>query len=133
MLLAASGIVTVQADNGIGALLSLYEAFAACVLFLVTPPAVESALERLFFTTRQLPEVYSARQAVSLKMDHAARAMTEVAGTVDAVSEKLAGLSAPEPGTIYREASDDICRLYKVDERFFVTLIKRKIFGRIGG
>ncbi len=110
MLLISVGIVTVGAGDEAAAILSLYETAAAGVLFLVTPAVAESALERVFRTTRQLPQVRSARQAAALKMDHAARAMTEVAGTVDTVSAQLAGLSAPEPGSIYHAVSDEVCR-----------------------
>lgn len=38
-----------------------------------------------------------------MRMEFAARAMQEVAGTVDGVSKKLAGLSAPDLGGIYPE------------------------------
>lgn len=110
MLLSAVGIVTVQAESEVAVILALYETVAAGVLFLVTPAAAESALERTFRATRRLPEVRSARQAVAAQMSQAARAMTEVAGTVDAVSAELAGLSAPDSGSIYRAVSEDICR-----------------------
>lgn len=110
MLLIAVGIVTVSAGDEAAAILTLYETAAASVLFLVTPPVAESVLERVFRTTRHLPQVRSARQAAALKMDHAARAMAEVAGTVDTVSAQLAGLSAPEPGSIYHVVSDEVCR-----------------------
>ncbi len=110
MPLASVGIVAVVSMNEAAVIISLYETAAACILFLVMPPIAESAFERLLRTARQLPEVYSARRAAALKMDHAARAMQEVAGTVDAVSAQLANLGAPEPGSIYHAVSDSVCR-----------------------
>lgn len=113
MLLASTGIVTVLAENETAVVLALYEAAAACAIFLVLPPVAESAWERLFRTTKQLPEVRSARQAVALKMGTAARAMVEVAGTVDDVSAQLAGLGAPSPDSIYQAVADEVCRSCK--------------------
>ena len=113
MLLASTGVVTVLAENEALVVLALYEAAAACVIFLVLPPIAESALERVFRTVKQLPEVRSARQAVALKMDHAARAIEEVAGTVDDVSAQLAGLGAPDPGSVYHAAAEEVCRTCK--------------------
>ena len=113
VMLASTGVVTTFAENEAAVILALYETAAACAIFLVLPPIAESALERLFHTTRQLPEVRSARRAVSLKMDHAARAMAEVAGTVDEVSAQLAELGAPNPGSVYQTAADEVCRSCK--------------------
>ncbi len=110
MPMVAVGIVTVSATDEATVIFSLYETLSAAVLFLVMPPVAESAWERLFRTAKQLPQVRSARQAAALKMDHAARAMSEVAGTVDTVSVQLAGLGAPEPGSIYHTVTDEVCR-----------------------
>ena len=109
MLLASTGIVTVLAENEALVILALYEAAAACAIFLVLPPVAESVLERVFRTAKHLPEVRSARQAVALKMDCAARAMAEVAGTVDDVSVQLAGLGAPDIGSVYHATADEVC------------------------
>ncbi|MBR2405666.1 MAG: SpoIIE family protein phosphatase [Clostridia bacterium] len=110
MPLIAVGIVTVVVGDEAAVVFALYETAAACVLFLLLPPIAESAVERLFRATHRLPEVYSARRAAALKMDHAARAMQEVAGTLDTVSAQLAGLGAPEPGSIYHTVSEEVCR-----------------------
>ncbi len=110
MLLAAHGIVVVQGAEETAVIISLYEVIAAGALFLLVPAVAESAVERLLRTTRQLPEVRSAQRAAALKMEQAARAMQEVAGTVDAVSAQLAELSVPEVGTLYRTVSDEVCR-----------------------
>ena len=110
MLLAAVGIVTVNGGDEASVILSLYETGAACILFLVMPPSAERAVGRVFRTAQQLPQVRSARQAAAIKMENASRALHEVAGTVDAVSVKLAGIGAPEPGSMYHAAAEDVCR-----------------------
>ncbi len=107
--LLSIGIATVQASNETVVIIGLYEAAASCLLFLVLPSAAETFIERTFLQTRRLPEVYASRKATALKMEYAAKAMTEVVGTVDTVSSQLAALGAPEVGSVCRECTDDIC------------------------
>lgn len=110
MLLVATGIVAVPSGNEESVVVALYEAAAAGVIFLVLPPSADIVTDWMFHTARRLPEVRSARQAVALKIDHAACAVAEVAGTVDEVSTQLSGLGAPDPGSAYRAATDEVCR-----------------------
>ncbi len=110
MLLAAVGIVTVPTRDEALVILSLYEAAAAGILFMVSPPIVESVWERTFYVRRATPELRAAGQATALKMNCAARAMEEVAGTVDEVSAQLSGLGAPDMGSVYQAVSEDVCR-----------------------
>ncbi len=107
--LLSVAIVTVQAGNEAVVIIGLYEAAASCLLFLVLPSATESAIERTFLQRRRLPEVYASRKATALKMEYAAKAMTEVVDTVDAVSSRLATLGAPEIGGVCRECADFVC------------------------
>lgn len=107
--LLSVGIVTVQANNEAVVIIGLYEAVASCLLFMVLPTSTESVIERTFLQTRRLPEVYASRKATALKMEYAAKAMTEVVGTVDTVSSRLATLGAPEIGSVCRECADLVC------------------------
>ncbi len=109
MYLLSVGIATAQASNETVVIIGLYEAAASCLLFMVLPCATEAFIERTFFQARQLPEVYASRKATALKMEYAAKAMTEVVGTVDTVSFQLATLGAREIGSVCRECTDDIC------------------------
>lgn len=113
LLLVSVTVVSVLSGNEITVLLSVYESLSACILFLLTPPLVEASVEGWFFKGQPLPEVLSARQGAAFKLDCAAKAMVEVAGTVDAVSEQLSGLGAPELGSAYRRATDTVCRSCK--------------------
>lgn len=107
------GIATVQASNEAVVIIGLYESAASCLLFLVLPSAAETLIERTFLQVRQLPEVYASRKATALKMEYAAKAMTEVVGTVDTISCQLATLGAPEIGSMCRECTDEICKTCK--------------------
>ena len=110
MYVVAVGIATVQASHETVIIIGLYEAMASCILFLAMPTVVGTAIERVFLKTRQLPQVKSSRQAVASKLAFAAKAMSEVVGTVDAVSCQLSTLALPEINNICREGTDEICR-----------------------
>lgn len=107
----ANLIVTVGAGEGTAAVVGIYEAAGASIIFVALPAAVDRKINRLFVSARDIPSVEGLRRSVVLRLDYASRAMSEVAQTVDAVSHKLAGLSAPDLGTVYRSVSDDVCRV----------------------
>mgnify|MGYP001060888261 FL=1 len=88
-----------------------HERAGASIIFVALPAAVDRKINRLFVSARDIPSVEGLRRSVVLRLDYASRAMSEVAQTVDAVSHKLAGLSAPDLGTVYRSVSDDVCRV----------------------
>ena len=90
---------------------SVYEVAGASIIFVALPAAVDRRVNRFFGSARDIPAVEGLRRSVVLRLDYASRAMNEVAQTVDAVSHKLAGLSAPDLGTVYRSVSDDVCRV----------------------
>lgn len=113
MYLVSIGIATVQASSEVALIISLYEAIASCLLFLVLPCATETLIERVFLQTRQLPEVYASRKATALKMEYAAKAMAEVVGTVDTISCQLATLGAPDIGSMCRKCTDEVCQKCK--------------------
>ena len=89
----------------------VYEVAGASIIFVALPSSVDRLINRYFGNARDIPAVEGLRRSVVLRLDYASRAMNEVAQTVDAVSHKLAGLSAPDLGTVYRSVSDDVCRV----------------------
>lgn len=102
--------VVASAGEAVAVVIAAYESLAAGVLFLVTPDGVERAAERVLCRDRYLPEVQAVRRAAALKMRHAAEAVAEVARTVDTVSERLSTLGAPDLGSMYETAAEDVCR-----------------------
>lgn len=113
VFIAATAVVTVGLGDELQILIGFYEAGAAGLLFLVMPVSLEVTVERFFLAAHEIPEVQSARQAVSGRMEYAARVMSEVSGTVDTVSKQLAGLSAPDLGSVYRDVSQGVCNKCK--------------------
>ncbi|NLN81795.1 MAG: SpoIIE family protein phosphatase [Clostridiales bacterium] len=109
--MAANLISVITTGKDTAVIIGAYEMMASCLIFLVMPASVDRLINRFFVHSRDLPAVEGLRRSVVMRLDYASKAMKEVAQTVDAVSSKLAGLSAPDLGTVYRSVSDDVCRV----------------------
>lgn len=109
--IVANLIVVMTTGAGSAVIINIYEVAAACIIFVVLPTSVDRLINRFFVHTRDIPAVEGLRRSVVMRLDYASSAMNEVAQTVDAVSHKLAGLSAPDLGSVYRSVSDDVCRV----------------------
>ncbi len=109
--LAANLIVVVSTGKDATIIIGVYEIVAACVLSVAMPTPVYRFINNFFLNAKELPAVEGLRRSVVMRLDYASKAMREVAQTVDAVSHKLAGISAPDLGSVYRSISDDICRV----------------------
>lgn len=106
-----NAVVNLAANPGLEVVVGFYEVAAASVLYVVLPPVLDKKLGVRIGHVREVPAADGLRHSVVMRMEFAARAMQEVAGTVDGVSKKLAGLSAPDLGTVYRNVSDEACRV----------------------
>ncbi len=105
----ASMVLSVGSGEGTEVLSGLYEAIAAAAFFLAIPQRAERSLHGFFNNAQEKPAVEGLRRSVVLRLDVASKAMDEVAGTVDQVSKKLAGVSAPDLGSVYYGVSDNVC------------------------
>ena len=95
--------------GGIPLLIGLYEVLAAGVIFLALPGRAQRWLTGFFTGAEEKPAVEGLRRSVVLRLNVASKAMSEVAGTVDEVSRKLSGVSAPDLGSVYFGVSDSVC------------------------
>lgn len=102
-------MMVLNAGTQLIAIVGLYEVIGGCILFVATPPSIDRKLNRFFVRAHSLPAVEGLRRSVVMRLDVASRAMDEVAGTVTKVSQKLAGISAPDLGGVYRKASNEVC------------------------
>ncbi len=107
----ANLIILMSAGDDTTIIIGIYEVFAASVIFVAIPASVDRFINRFFMSAKDLPAVDGLRRSVVMRLDYASRAMGEVAQTVDAVSQKLSDLSAPDLGSVYRSVSEDICRV----------------------
>lgn len=104
----AAGVMLLGQTEAV-VLLRLYEMLAAGVLLVVLPMAWDSRLCHLFIRGRELPGVEGLRRAVSLRLEVAAHAITEVGETVDAVSTRLSRAGAPDTAALFRGCCTAVC------------------------
>jgi len=110
IFLIASTLVVMASGDGAVVARTVYETAVGSVLFLLLPTSLDRRINGFFLRGREMPAVEGLRRSVVWRLDYAARAMNEVAGTVDTVSRRMAAISAPDVGTLCREVSEDICR-----------------------
>ena len=103
-------LLSLTADLSVDTLIAVYETAAAGVLFLAVPRTLDRRLYALLCGEKESSAVADLRRSVAGRLEVASAAMAEVAGTVDIVSQKLAGVSAPDLGSIYFGVSDTVCR-----------------------
>ena len=99
--------LTVDPENW---LLGSYEGVAGGLLWVVFPLSWEERL-RQFLRRREEQDSFLARQwQWQSQRQLAAQTLSEMAQTVEAVSEKLAGLSGPSLGDVFTALGDTVCR-----------------------
>ncbi|MDD2417928.1 MAG: SpoIIE family protein phosphatase [Oscillospiraceae bacterium] len=109
--MAANIIVVISTGKDITVIVGIYEVLAASLIYVALPVSVNRFINKFFVHAKEVPAVEGLRRSVVMRLDYASKAMNEVAQTVDTVSTKLAGLSAPDLGSVYRSISEDICRV----------------------
>lgn len=109
MYLITSALVVMAGADGQAMALTAYESGAACLLFLLLPTSLDRRINGFFLRGQELPAVEGLRRSVVWRLDYAAHAMQEVAGTVDTVSRRMAGISAPDIGSLCRDTAASLC------------------------
>ena len=107
--LILSVLVVMAGGDGVALATAAYEGAIAGVLFLLLPTSLDRRINGFFLRGQELPAVEGLRRSVVWRLDYAARAMGEVAGTVDEVSRRMADISAPDLGSLCRQVSEEIC------------------------
>ena len=108
--LLANLLVCLTAADDLTAATAIYEVAVACVVFVVLPRGVDKLLRRFLVFGQHLPAVEGLRRSMTLRLDVAAKAVTEVADTVENVSKKLTRYGAPDLGSMYRQVGDTVCK-----------------------
>ncbi len=108
--LIANLLVYLTAAADLAAAAAIYEVSVAAVVFILLPRRVDKLLRRFLVYGQHLPAVEGLRRSMTLRLDVAAKAMKEVADTVESVSKKLTRYGAPDLGTMYRHVGDTVCK-----------------------
>lgn len=109
VFILVNALVALSTGNHELLILGSYEVLAASLLFLVLPKSVERAANSVFCRQTAIPAVENFGRAVDMHLTYAASTMEEIASTVDAVSEKLATLEAPQIKEVYAAVCEGIC------------------------
>ena len=92
---------------------SMYEIAAAGVFRLLIPTSFEQHIRSVFVERSNLIGSQRTREAVALKMKKAAQTMSDVAGTMDVISNRLSGDGKPTISAIYKKVADHTCNQCK--------------------
>ena len=110
----ANGVSAIYTGGGQVIVGSLFEVMAATVIFVLLPGAFSSKLSAFFRANSKMEKVSGLRENVVMRLNFASKALGDVAEAVEAVSQKLLSMSAPNVGGVFLKASDDICKNCKI-------------------
>jgi len=102
-------LVSFSAGDVSKVLVSSYEAVAASVIFVILPRRVEKIANILFSRAQTLPAAEGVCRSVDMRLTQSADTMRSIAKTVDAVSEKLTAMNAPEIKEVYGIVCEHVC------------------------
>ena len=108
--LLAHALISLQAGSGAAAIAGLYEVLAATVIFMILPPNLGSRIARIFSPPTDLPRTNGLRRSVVNRLQFASKALQDVSCAMDAVSEKLRKICAPDFNGVFSRTFDDACK-----------------------
>ncbi len=109
VFIVAHGLGTLQVGNYTLLLHGLYEVMAATLMFVIWPTRTGSWFASIFRQPADISHSDGLRRSVIMKLGFAAAALDNVSESVEAVSERLAKVSAPTMQEVYQGAIDDTC------------------------
>lgn len=123
----SSAIVSVQSGELTVVINLLYEVLSAGVIFLLLPRSTGNFISAVFRPNESDEHCEGLRRSVIMRLDFAARALSDVSGDVEEVAEKLSGLVAPTLEGVYESAVENTCqrcgmRVYCWEHREGVTM-----------
>lgn len=105
----ANGVASLQVGNPAQIVNGLYEVMASTLIYVILPQEAGSRLIGMFSRTDDRRRADGLRRSVIMKLDYAAKALGNVSSSVEEVTKKLSGMSAPDINGVYKKAIDDVC------------------------
>ncbi len=109
VFLVVNMIVAVSMGEAEIVIVSIYETLLAATIFMVLPSVVERASNTVFSRAESLPTAEGLCRSVTMRLQYSADALSSVAKTVDAVSEKLSAMNAPDLKEVYAGVCERVC------------------------
>ncbi|MEG1426579.1 MAG: SpoIIE family protein phosphatase, partial [Oscillospiraceae bacterium] len=103
----AHGVASLQLGNQEAVMSGAMEVAVATIAYMVLPR--NRRLAEIFTLRRDKLSGDSLRNNIVLRLNHAAEALSNVSGSVDEISKKLAKSSAVTMNTVYNSAAGEIC------------------------
>lgn len=110
VFIAAHGLGSLQVGSYEALLTGLYEVMGATIIFVVWPNRTGGWFAMLFRQPADISHSDGLRRSVIMKLGFAAAALEQVSESVEAVSERLAKVSAPTLQGVYQRAIDATCQ-----------------------
>lgn len=107
--IVANAIASLQVGNQAAVINGLYEVMAATLIYMVWPAQSSDRLTGVFTQANDVLRSDGLRHSVIMKLDYAAKALDNVSESVEAVSKKLAQVSAPDMNGVYQKVMNETC------------------------
>lgn len=85
------------------------ETLIGCTIFMVLPKSFGNVLSSVFLTSEEAATGDALKQSVVSRLDYASKALEDVSGCVNSVSEKLSKSYAPTVEGVYKKAAEKTC------------------------
>ena len=109
VFIAGSCIITLQVGHPDNVLTLLYESLIASVVFLVLPKTAGRFLSAVFLTGNKDLHSEGLRRSIIMRLDFAAKALSDVSDDVEEVAQKLNRLVTPTLDSVYERAVEQTC------------------------
>ena len=104
------GIVSLQSGDISLVFATLYELLGASVLFCLLPKSTCNFLSAVFVSKAEDENCEGLRRSIIMRLDFAAKALSDVSSDVEEVSQKLSRIVTPTIDGVYRNAVDNTCQ-----------------------
>lgn len=105
-----AAFVSVALIGTVDAVIYIVEAAVGSILFLAIPKNIGSRLGAALSPTTQISNREGLKKAVTMRLDSAADALSDVSKTVEQISRELAKINAPDFSSVLKGIENDACK-----------------------
>ena len=108
-MVISCGIVSIQSGDMSIVVTNVYELLAASLIFVILPKNACNFLSAVFVSKQTDEHCEGLRRSIIMRLDFAAKALSDVSADVEEVSEKLSKIVTPTIDGVYKNAVDNTC------------------------
>ena len=91
-------------------MICLYECLISGIIFILIPKSIGRTVSVIFAPPSDTSKSEGLRKSVIMRLDFAAKALSEVSDSVENVSQKLIEISTVDINSVYKKSIDDTCK-----------------------